>query len=168
MFEDGVAPSDMQGTSIAACDAVAARTKAPIHARLRLYWGQHDCPRARESARALLERVEDPGSCTGVRLAVDLEGVEVGECAIIRASRSRLGEIEYAVDALYRGRGVATLLVGELLEIGAWMGLWRVRAFVDVYNVASQKVLHRNSFQPWHAPTNDRSTGQILFACWLG
>lgn len=60
--------------------------------------------------------------------------------------RSRIigGNIGYAVDPIHRGKGYATVILGELIIIANQMGIKEKLLSVEKYNYASKKVIEKN------------------------
>ncbi len=54
------------------------------------------------------------------------------------------GNIGYAVDPLYRGKGYATIILGELIKIANQMNISEKLLTVEKYNYASKAVIEKN------------------------
>ena len=59
-------------------------------------------------------------------------------------SRRIGGNIGYAVDPLYRGKGIATKILGELIAIAQNMGIEEILMTVEKYNYPSKRVIEKN------------------------
>lgn len=83
-----------------------------------------------------------------VHVIVD-DGCVVGRVALSGIVRGALQScaLSYWVAAEHNGRGLATMAVGELVDIAfTELGLHRVQAETLLHNAASQRVLERNGF----------------------
>ena len=81
-------------------------------------------------------------------LAVEFEGVHVGNAGVKNISNGE-GEIWYYIgDESWRGRGIATILVAELIEYSrSIFDLKAIYARVLESNVGSRRVLEKNGFR---------------------
>jgi RimJ/RimL family protein N-acetyltransferase len=67
--------------------------------------------------------------------------------AVLCPATSEYGvQFIYWVDKDHMGHGVATKMVNELTEHAFQLGFWNIECHTDATNLASQKVLEKNSF----------------------
>lgn len=59
-------------------------------------------------------------------------------------SRTVGGNIGYAIDPLHRGKGYATLLLGELIKKAKELNIEEILLSVEKYNPASKRVIEKN------------------------
>ena len=83
---------------------------------------------------------------TSFWMYVDNEPVAFGKIRheLNENSRKVGGNIGYAVDPLHRGKGYATIILGELIQIASKMGIEEKLLSVEKYNYASKKVIEKN------------------------
>ncbi|WP_333491934.1 GNAT family N-acetyltransferase [Eggerthella sinensis] len=80
-------------------------------------------------------------------LAVEFEGVHVGNAGLKNIHNGK-GEIWYYIgDESWRGKGIATALVAELIDYSRDLCLEALYARVLENNVGSRRVLEKNGFQ---------------------
>lgn len=60
-------------------------------------------------------------------------------------SRTVGGNIGYAVDPLYRGKGIATVILSKLIQIADDMGIEEKLLSVEKFNYASKRVIEKNN-----------------------
>ncbi|KAK7280084.1 hypothetical protein RJT34_25146 [Clitoria ternatea] len=75
--------------------------------------------------------------------------IDLFSCSGKETGREKSVELGYALGSRYWGRGIATQVVKQVVEVAfsEFTHLERVEALVDVENVASQRVLEKAGFQ---------------------
>ena len=83
---------------------------------------------------------------TSFWMYVDNEPVAFGKIRHTLNENSRIvgGNIGYAVDPIHRGKGYATIILRELIQIASKMGIVEKLLSVEKYNYASKKVIEKN------------------------
>ena len=83
---------------------------------------------------------------TSFWMYVDGKPVAFGKIRHILNENSRTvgGNLGYAVDPLHRGKGYATIILGELISIANQMGIEEKLLSVEKFNYASKKVIEKN------------------------
>jgi RimJ/RimL family protein N-acetyltransferase len=106
-----------------------------------------DADRLRAMIREDLPELHATGRMAPYVIVDTQEGRILGGCALQRFDPMRgTVEIGYWLFAAARGRGVATRVVGALVEHAFANGIYRVDAYVRVGNDASERVLARVGF----------------------
>ncbi len=70
----------------------------------------------------------------------------IGMVMLCPGNSTHGAEVVYWVDSRHMNHGVATKMVGEISEHAFQLGYWSVECHTDISNIASQKVLEKNSF----------------------
>jgi RimJ/RimL family protein N-acetyltransferase len=150
MFEPGVPIRTerllLRPYALADVDALYAYQRLPeVHRYL------YSEPRSRSEVEALVaERtgrlaVTEEGQGLTLVAVLAETGELVGDCVLFwRSQNHKQGEVGYAFNPAYHGRGLATEAVGALLRVGfEGLGLHRIAGRLDGRNIASARVLER-------------------------
>src|SRR5690606_31098251 len=86
------------------------------------------------------------------------EGQLIAYAELKRSAKVTTSELEliYVVSEIWRGKGIATSFVRDILDCGEWAVTKKIVAYVNPDNVASLKVLRRNRFVEVPSPFKGR------------
>ena len=102
------------------------------------------------AARLIAEQaaVDGPTDQTWVQLAVEFEGIAIGDVAVGIHDRGRQATIGYSIMSSYQGKGCATEAVATVIDaLFTEPAIHRIIASIDPANRASQRVLDKLGFR---------------------
>lgn len=144
-------PSPLRGARVVLRPFVATDREALLRLhgdpKAMRYWS-HAPWTELSQADELLAR-DAAGAGTGIRLAIELEGVVVGSVSLFAWSESnRRAELGYLLDTTWWGRGLAREAVTLVLDHAFdTLGLHRVEADTDPRNTGSIRLLEGLGFR---------------------
>ncbi|MEM7416326.1 MAG: GNAT family N-acetyltransferase [Gemmatimonadota bacterium] len=128
-------------------------------------------PYTRSDAEVFLARQLDLDRTTHPSWAITLEETAIGGLNLRLFPRHRLGELGYSVARAHWGQGFCTEAAGAVVDVGfrTIPELNRIRAFADVDNTASQRVMQKLGMTKEGVLRHNRVEGGVfLDEAWWG